>query len=125
MISTDITPKLVTHTASARTDLHDITAAMIAWYDHADFDPDLPVLWDMREATFERPPEDLVTSWSESNRTLINARRPGRKTAWVLPDTEVAAFAVDLLTRSDFQHRVRIFHNDMEAAVSWLTSSIR
>ena len=125
MISTDITPKLVTHTASARTDLHDITAAMIAWYDHADFDPDLPVLWDMREATFERPPEDLVTSWSESNRTLINDRRPGRKTAWVLPDTEVAAFAVDLLTRSDFQHRVRIFHNDMEAAVSWLTSSIR
>ena len=125
MISTEITAKLVTHTAVTRTDLSEITAAMTAWYEHADFDPDLPVLWDLRAATFQRPAEDLVASWSESNRALINARRPGRKTAWVLPDTEVTAFAVDVLTRSDFHHRVRIFHNDMEAAVSWLTSTIR
>lgn len=125
MISTEITPKLVIHTAVGRTELNEITAAMTAWYEHADFDPDLPVLWDMRAATFQRPAEDLVTSWSESNRVLINARRPGRKTAWVLPDTEVTAFAVDLLTRADFHHRVRIFHNDVEAATSWLTSTIR
>jgi len=125
VISSDITPKLVIHTATGRTDLSAITRAMTAWYDHTDFDPDLPVLWDMRAATFEQPAEDVVASWSESNRALINARRPGRKTAWVLPDPQTAAFAVDLLTRSDFQHRVRIFHTDMEAAVSWLTSTIR
>lgn len=125
MISTAITPKLVIHTAAGRTDLPEITRAMTAWYDSADFDPDLPVLWDLRAATFERPAEDLVAAWSESNRTVINARRPGRKTAWVMPDPEIAAFAVELLTRSDFLHRVRIFHGDMEAATSWLTSSIR
>jgi len=125
VISTEVTSKLVVHTAVGRTELTEISAAMTAWYDHADFNPDLPVLWDMRATTFERPPEDLVASWSEANRVLINARRPGRKTAWVLPDTEVTAFAVDLLTRSDFHHRVRIFHHDMEAAVSWLTSTIR
>lgn len=125
MISTDITPKLVIHTAVGKTQLNDITRAMNAWYEDADFDPDLPVLWDMRAASFERPGEDLVASWSEANRTVINARRPGRKTAWVLPDTAVTEFAVEVLTRADFHHRVRIFHHDMEAAVSWLTSSIR
>jgi len=124
VISTDITSTLVIHTAEGGTDLTQITEATTRWYQSADFDPALPVLWDLRNATLEPPREDL-TAWSEENRAMINARRSGRKTAWVLPDPETAEFAVDLLTRSDFQHRVRIFHDDMEAAISWLTSSIR
>lgn len=124
MISTDVTPQLVVHTAIDGTTLSEITEAMTAWFEHPDFDPDLPVLWDLRTANLAPPTEDLK-AWSETNRAMINARRSGRKTAWVLPDPGTAAFAVDLLARSDFQHRVRIFHNDMEAAASWLTSTIR
>ena len=124
MITTDISPDIVIHTAVGSTSLSEITATMTAWYRNPAFDPDLPVLWDLREASVQPPAEDLDT-WSESNRATINAFRPGRKTAWVLPDPATAEFAVDLLGRSDFQHRVRIFHNDMEAAMSWLTSTIR
>ncbi|MGD8830303.1 MAG: hypothetical protein PVF57_06835 [Pseudomonadales bacterium] len=124
VISTEITPKLVVHTAAGDTDLGQVTEATRAWYDSPDFDPDLPVLWDLRAATFRQPVED-VSEWSESNRTLVNAQRAGRKTAWVFPNPKAAEFAVELLTRYDFHHRVRIFHNDMEAAISWLTSTIR
>ena len=40
-------------------------------------------------------------------------------------NSELAEFAVDLLGASDWQHRVRIFNDDMEAAVAWLTSTIK
>ena len=124
MITTAITPQLIVHTASDETGLVQVTAAMQFWYGHPDFDPDRPVLWDMRAATDTLPDED-VEAWSESNSSQINERRPGCKTAWVFPNSTAAEFAVDVLGAHDWRHKVRIFNNDIEAARAWLLSTIR
>jgi hypothetical protein len=123
VIKTDITPELVIHTAARQTMLSQVTEAMEAWYGHPDFDPQRPVLWDMREAEGTLPDQDQ-DAWSDYNRSQVNRQRPGCKTAWVFGDPRVAEFAVELLGAHHWQHRVRIFHNDMEAAQAWLTSSI-
>jgi hypothetical protein len=124
VITTDIALQQVTHTATGETTLTQVTEAMQRWYDHPDFDPDRPVLWDLREADLSPPKEDLA-AWAEHNRAVINALRPGRKTAWVFPSPEAAEFAVDMLGAFDWAHRVRIFNNDIEAAAAWLESTIR
>lgn len=124
MITTAITPQQVTHTATGDTTLTQVSEAMEGWYGHPEFDPDRPVLWDLRQAEFSNPEEDLG-AWAEANRSIINARRAGRKTAWVFPSPEATEFAVDMLSEYDWQHKVRFFNNDIEAAVAWLKSTIR
>jgi hypothetical protein len=94
------------------------------WYDNPEFDPDTPVLWDLRQAEVTIREEEL-DSWANTNRDIINEQRAGRKTAWVFRTPEAAEFAVDLLGAYDWQHKVRIFNNDIEAAVAWVTSTIR
>ncbi len=129
MISTAITPTMVTHTGVDDVTLPQITEAMQTWYALDQFDPDLPVLWDLRtinlDLTQAHLPETDLSDWSSRNLTLINAQRAGRKTAWVFGSTEAAEFAVDLLGASDWQHKVRIFNDDLEAARAWLTSTIK
>ncbi len=129
MISTAINERFVVHTGSDIVTLTQITEAMQAWYDHDQFDPDLPILWDLRlidlELSQAQMPEVDLEDWSSRNLAIINAERAGRKTAWVFGNAALAEFAVDLLGASDWQHRVRIFINDMEVAEAWLTSTIR
>lgn len=124
MISTDITPELVTHTAAGKTSLSEVTQATRRWYDHETFDPDLPILWDFRAAEFS-PPDEEVAEWASTNLSLINALRAGRKTALVFDDPGAVQFTVDLLEAHDWRHKVRVYGDDMEAARAWLTSSIR
>lgn len=129
MISTAITPYRVVHTGTDAVSLPQITRAMQAWFDHEQFDPELPILWDLRTIDLDlsqaQLPKTDLKDWSQQNVPLINARRAGRKTAWVFGDAATAEFAVDLLGASDWQHKVRLFNNDMEAAEAWLTSTIR
>ncbi len=124
MISTAIADQLVTHTATDETGLDEITEAMEGWYNHPNFDPELPVLWDLRGSELSIPEQD-VTEWSERNRTMVNDLRAGRKTAWVFGEYRATQFAVDLLGAFDWQHRVRIFNDDIDAARAWLNSTIR
>ena len=120
---------MIVHTGTEDVSLPQITEAMQAWYESEDFDPELPVLWDLRniDLTLSQAqlPETDLNDWSSENLPITNAQRAGRKTAWVFGSASVAEFAVDLLGASDWQHKVRIFNNDMEAAVAWLTSTIR
>ena len=124
MINTDITPQRVIHTASGETTLAQITSATKRWYAATDFNPDIPVLWDLRDAALSITEENL-DEWSSENSALINELRAGRKTAWVFGNPEAAEFASNLLGSYDWQHKVRIFNNDMEAATAWLHSTIR
>lgn len=120
---------MVVHTGTDDVSLSQITEATQAWYEDPQFDPELPVLWDLRKISLDvsqiQLPETDLADWTSHNLALINARRAGRKTAWVLGSESIADFAVDLLGASDWQHKVRIFNNDMEAAIAWLTSTIR
>lgn len=129
MITSSVKSDMIVHIGKDDVSLPQITAAMQAWYGSDDFDAELPVLWDLRDINLDTsqaqlPKTDLF-DWSSHNLNLINAQRAGRKTAWVFGSARVADFAVELLGASDWQHKVRIFHNDMEAAVAWLTSTIR
>lgn len=129
MISTAILPAMVVHTGVDDVTLPQITAAMQAWYHHDEFDPELPVLWDLRNINLvlsqAQLPETDLDDWSNRNLAIINAARAGRKTAWVFGNTAAAEFAVELLGASDWQHKVRIFNDDLEAAQAWLTSAIK
>lgn len=129
MISTALTPTMIVHTGKDDVSLPQITEAMQAWYAHKQFNPDLPILWDLRtinlDLTQAQLPETDLADWSDRNLAIINAERAGRKTAWVFGDAEAAEFAVDLLGASDWQHKVRIFNDDMDAAKAWLTSTIK
>jgi hypothetical protein len=129
VITTDIQSTMIVHTGRDDVSLPQITEAMQAWYRHPDFDPDLPILWDLRainlDLTQAQLPETDLSDWSSHNLAIINSERPGRKTAWVFGSAELADFAVDLLGASDWLHKVRIYHNDMDAALAFLTSTIR
>jgi hypothetical protein len=129
VITTAIKPGMIVHTGRDDVSLPQITEAMQSWYRHPEFDPELPVLWDLRtiDLTLSRAqlPETDLSEWSSQMLPLTNAARAGRKTAWVFGSAAVAEFAVELLGASDWQHKVRIFNDDIEAAVSWLTSTIR
>ena len=115
---------MVVHTASGPTTLEQVTEAMQSWFSHADFNPATPVLWDLRKAEVQMPQTD-VAEWSSRNAALIGEKRPGQKSAWVFGSARVADFAVEVLGARDWQNRVRIFNNDIEAANAWLTSTIR
>jgi len=121
---TAISDTLVIHTAHDAVTLDDIFATMKAWFDHVNFDPEKPVLWDLREASFDATQRE-ISGWAESMLEATNRARAGRKTAWVLPTSEIAQFAVDLVSSYDFKNRVRIYQNDYEAAHAWLTTTIR
>ena len=129
MISTDVKTDMIVHTGKDDVTLPQITEAMQAWYENEQFDPDLPVLWDLRTISMDiseaQLPETEIADWSSRNLTIVNAQRAGRKTAWVFGSDSLAEFAVDLLGASDWQRKVRIFNNDIEAAIAWLTSTIR
>ena len=124
MISTAISSQLVIHTAADTTGLAQMTDAMQSWYRHPEFEPALPVLWDFRDAILSAPTED-VDAWSDNNRAVVNPLRAGKKTALVFGDSASAEFAVNLLGAHDWQHKVRIFNDDIEAARAWLLSTIR
>lgn len=121
VLTTTHTDRLLVHTGRSTLTLADITLAMQRWYEDAAFDAELPILWDMREATIDQRIDDLAV-WVTHNLTMIGARRAGRKTAWVFGDASLAAAAVDLLDAHKWQHKVRIYHNDYEAAQAWLTT---
>ncbi len=124
MFTTDLNDILVIHTADSAVTLDDIARAMQGWFEHPDFDPEKPVLWDLRRATLAISVDDL-DAWSEKMVRVANRFRSGRKSAWVFPTAEAADVAVDVLGSHDWQNRVRIFQNDYEAARAWLTSIIR
>jgi hypothetical protein len=120
---------MIVHTGKDDVTLPQITEAMQSWYENEQFDPDLPVLWDLRAISMDTSQTQLadtdIADWSSRNLTIVNAQRAGRKTAWVFGNDSLAEFAVDLLGASDWQHKVRIFNNDIEVAIAWLTSTIR
>lgn len=124
MFETQISNALVIHTGANRISLEDILETMRGWYAHPDFDADRPVLWDLSAATIEAT-EEQIAAWAEAMLTATNENRAGRKTAWVLPTSDIARMAVDLLSSYDFQNKVRIYQNDREAAEAWLTTTIR
>lgn len=124
MFKTEISDSLVIHKGEARVTLDDMFSTTRTWFQHPDFDPDRPVLWDLRKANIEADEAD-VSAWANSLREAVNPVRAGRKTALVLPTSEIAQFAVDLLSTYDFQSRVRVYQNDYEAAYAWLTTTIR
>lgn len=124
MLTTHISKRLVIHTGESNVSLTDILSTMRAWFASPEFNPDLPVLWDLRQAELERSDEQLE-SWGQAMVRFTNEHRAGRKTAWVLPSSALAQTAVDLLSSYRADNKVRIYHNDVEAAQSWLTTTIR
>ena len=124
MLESQLNPSVVVHTGSGRVSLDDILATMQSWFTSSDFDPAVPVLWDLREAVIDAGPEELA-EWGKTMLSATNENRAGQKTAWVLPTSEIAQAAVDLLSSHDFRNKVRIYQNDREAAEAWLTTTIR
>ena len=124
MLDSTFTPTLVIHTGTDDVHLADILATMRRWFADPQFDAGKPVLWDLRNAVIDTTPDDMA-QWVESMLTATNDNRAGQKTAWVLPNSDVAQMAVDLLSSYDFRNKVRIYQNDIEAAEAWLTTTIR
>lgn len=124
MLDSQFDKSLIVHTGSGDVSLDEILVAMRAWFTHRDFDPAVPVLWDLREVVIDAAAEEL-TQWGETMLDATNEHRAGHKTAWVLPTSEIAQAAVDLLSSHDFRNKVRIYQNDYEAALAWLTTEIR
>ena len=124
MFSTSITTKLVIHTGDAEITVEDIAVTWHGWYDHADFNPDTPVLWDLRHADINIS-ETAAVELLEQLLELTNEKRSGRKTAWVFGTATATEFAVESLGKQDWQNKVRIYQDDYDAAEAWLTSTIK
>ena len=124
MFSTSITNRLVIHTGDAEITVEDIGVTWRGWYDHADFNPDTPVLWDLRHAEINIT-ETAAVELLEQLLELTNQKRSGRKTAWVFGTATATEFAVESLGDQDWQNKVRIYQDDYAAAEAWLTSTIR
>ena len=124
MFSTSITTKLVIHTGDAEITVEDIAVTWHGWYDHADFNPDTPVLWDLRHADINIT-ETAAVELLEQLLELTNEKRSGRKTAWVFGTATATEFAVESLGKQDWQNKVRIYQDDYDAAEAWLTSTIK
>ena len=124
MFSTSITNRLVIHTGDAEITIEDIAVTWHGWYDHADFNPDTPVLWDLRHAEINIT-ETAAVELLEQLLELTNQKRSGRKTAWVFGTATATEFAVESLGKQDWQNKVRIYQDDYAAAEAWLTSTIK
>lgn len=124
MFSTNITDRLVIHTADSAVTVDGILAAMRGWFDHSDFNPEIPVLWDFRIAEFDLS-SAAIEQLADRLLELTNEKRPGYKTAWVFGSSIAAQVAVELLGKYDWQNKVRIFQNDYDAAAAWLASIIK
>lgn len=112
--------RIVAHIAEGDVQVADVARALRAWFEHEQFDPDTPVLWDFVQATATLPWRDAVT-FADRYGDYVNANRPAGKTAFVLADA-VAARAIESVT-SHFAWKTqwRMF-TDARAAVDWLTA---
>jgi hypothetical protein len=124
VFSTSITNRLVIHTGEIEITVEDIERTWRGWYDHPDFKPDTPVLWDLRHVEINMT-QAAIEELLEQLFELTNDKRSGRKSAWVLGTATATEFAVDSLSNQNWQNKVRIYQDDYAAAEAWLTSTIK
>ncbi len=118
MFVTEISAGLVRHRARGPVTVPAISTAYLDWARHADFDPFLPVVWDLRGERLEIALDELVTIPRATNQ-VTGRLRSGLRTA-VLVDNAVAEFAAGLVARNPaWAADVRVFREERDA-LSWL-----
>lgn len=109
---------LVRHRAQGPVTVQAISIAYLGWARHPDFDPFLPVLWDLRGHPLEIALDELVRIPRVTNQ--ITGRLRGGLRTGILVDNAVAEFAADLLARNPaWAADIRVFRQEGDA-LSWL-----
>ena len=118
MFIREISAGLVRHRAHGPVSVPTIAGAYLGWARHPEFDPFLPVLWDLRGARLEIALDELVAIPRATNQ-ITGRLRGGLRTA-ILVDNAVAEFAADLVARSPaWAADIRVFRTERDA-IDWL-----
>lgn len=115
----DRAQNLVVHNAEERVALDDFMAALTYWYEHDDFDPSVPVMWDLRDAMVDVSFSELSVLGPLFE--FVNDHRTSGKTAWVVPNELGGAVLKALYEERDWLTEWGTF-SDPADAVDWLLS---
>ncbi len=109
--------QVMIHTGSGDVSMEDVLVATKGWFSHAAFDPEYPVIWDIRDAFLDLTIEDLRRVYALV-RDALPTKRTGGKTAWVHTSGLVRAMIDVLADEFDWGSQWRTFMS-VEEAVSW------
>ena len=97
--------------------LFDVLTAMVKLYEHEDFDPHFPVIWNLLEANVQIT-IDQINNLPPEIVEIANARRPVGKTAWV-PRTTFGEITLQMLYENHDWGAVWKTFSTLESAIAW------
>ncbi len=95
----------------------DIVQGIVAWRRHPEFDPHVPVVWDLRGARLSVPVDVAVKTRAYMQDFPAETRRHGR-TAWVVDSLDKEKVLREAMEATAWDTQWEIFRSDA-AAIVW------
>lgn len=102
--------------------LEELFETAFTWYQHPEFSPETPVLWDLRNAFLDFSMAELLTQHRPSI-DRVNRERPNGKTAWLVSSSIAAVIVQEVITTVLWAADWRVFDGTPESARAWLTEN--
>ncbi len=99
--------------------LDELFETAFSWYQHPQFTPEKPVLWDLRGAFLDFSLAELLTQ-HRSSIDRVNRDRPGGKTAWLVSSSIARVIIHEVITNVFWAADWRVFDNTPDSARAWL-----
>ncbi|MEQ8861467.1 MAG: hypothetical protein RIC56_22715 [Pseudomonadales bacterium] len=96
-----------------------VAAAFHHWFEHPEFDPDLPVLWDLRGQFIQASVAD-IGKLHQITSALTDRRRASGGRSAIIAATQTAGRALaGVTTNPNFVASIRVFQSEADA-LAWL-----
>lgn len=118
MFRTEISHDLVRHVATAAVTVDAIASAYLDWVNHPQFDPFLPVIWDLRGQPIEIDVHDFMRLPQRTNR-LTGRTRAGLRSAILVDNAYAEYVAKTISASSEWAVEFVVCHHESEA-LHWL-----
>ncbi len=115
--------RIAIHTGSGEVSVESILSANAYWFNHPDFDPGLPVLWDIREGQLAISMDEMSAMYSLVRSALGEKKRTGGRTAWVHSSALTRAIIDVVGEEFDWGSEWKAF-SDISDATAWCLGEV-
>ena len=95
------------HTGTEKVTVDEILDATRNWFEHAEFHPQTPVIWDLSDAFLDMTIEEMRNMYTLV-RSALDSKRTGGRTGWVHPSGLVRSM-------------ISLLHNEFDWGSEWST----